>query len=480
MDEQTRKQNDELCAFVQDFAAQTAQFYDTLSDRPICTPADEDTLARLAAEPIPEAGRPAGDVCRDMVRDVYSGVMLAQHPRAFACVPSSASMLSWAGDVMTAAFNPHASCCANAPAADLIEKKLIRWACGLAGYPEGAGGLFVSGGSVANLTALTAARDALLPGRERADGVLYLSSQTHASVAKGAHIIGFLPEQMHIVPTDERFRMDACALREAIEADRAAGLRPFAVVASAGTTNTASVDPLGAIADLCEEFGLWMHVDGAYGASALCSPEQKKRLAGIERSNSLSWDAHKWLQQTYSCSMVLVRDRQTLFSSFNEHPEYLKDAGAGSGVEFWDLGPELTRPARALKLYLTLCARGTRAIADDIDHSCRMAEFAERELRSRGLWQIVSPAQLGVVCFRAVPDGYLSPEAIDALQSRIAQDITSSGFAQVYTTELCGRKVLRLCMIHPETTERDVVATVERLSAAAARMGTRRPVSVTA
>lgn len=301
---------------------------------------------------------------------------------------------------MTNAYNPHASCRNNGQAAYLIEKKLIRWMCGLAGYPEGSGGLFVSGGSIANLTALTAARDAKLTFKERAHAVVYVSEQTHASVSKGLHIIGFSRDQIRMVPTDSAFCMELSALRAAIGKDMEKGKRPFAVIASAGTTNTGSVDPLTEISGICREFDMWMHVDGAFGASVLLSERYRKHLSGIECSDSLSWDAHKWLMQTYGCSVVLVRNRSDLVRSFAAHPE----------------------------------------------------------------WEIVSPAQMGIVNFRYVSDRRMGEQDLDMVNQAIAREITESGFAQIFTTELRGKTVLRMCTINPETTEKDICDTIERLT----------------
>lgn len=424
-----RNQNREIAALMTDFVSRTAGFYEHLPDRPVCRTADDGALRRIERRAIPVSGRPLGEVYEEMLRDVYANTLLAQHPRSFACVPSTASLLSWAGDVMTNAFNPHDSCRINAPAAVLIEQKLIRWMCDLAGYPAGGGGLFVSGGSIANLTALTAARDAKLTWKERSRAVIYVSDQTHASVSKGLHIIGFDRSQIRVIPSDRQFRMDAARLADAAGQDLAAGKRPFAVAASAGTTNTGSVDPLPEIAALCREYDMWMHIDGAYGASALLSARQRKLLDGIELSDSLSWDAHKWMMQTYGCSMVLVRNQSALARSFAAHPEYLKDSEtAEGGVEFWDLGPELTRPARCLKLWLTLQALGSEAMGEAIDHGCAMAELAEREIAKLPDWEIVSPARLGIVNFRCAPAGV--PEAeLDALNQGISKELSSEGFA---------------------------------------------------
>ena len=469
MKEKIQQQNEQIGELMKDFVKQTVRFYNTLKEQPVCRPASKNTVEYIENLSIPEDGRPVHEVYDEMLRDVYAHTLLVQHPRSFACIPSTGSLISWMGDVMTNAFNPHASCEINAPAADLIEKKLIRWMCDLAGYPGEGGGLFVSGGSIANLTALTAARDSRLTYDERTRAVVYVSDQTHSSVAKGLHMIGFRQDQIRTVPTDELFRMDTSSLQKSIEEDLAEDKKPFAVVASAGTTNTGSVDPLTDISRICQKHDIWMHVDGAFGASALLSEKFRNKLAGIELSDSLSWDAHKWMLQTYGCSVVLVRDQSTLVRSFAAHPEYLKDAESSpEGIEFWDLGPELTRPARRLKLWLTLQTMGSKRMGETIDHGCALAELAERVIRKNPKWEVISPAQFGIVNFRYIHDGTLPEKVLDDINLYISKESTDSGFAQIFTTELQGKKVLRICAIHPETTESDIYDTMERLMKSAA------------
>jgi L-2,4-diaminobutyrate decarboxylase len=338
--------------------------------------------------------------------------------------------------------------------------------CDLAGYPKESGGLFVSGGSIANLTALTAARDTKLTYNERNKAVIYVSDQTHASVTKGMLIIGFCKDQIRIIPTDNSFCMDISALRAAIKNDIESSKKPFAVIASAGTTNTGSVDPLTEISAICREYDMWLHVDGAFGASVLLSEKYRKNLSGIELSDSLSWDAHKWLLQTYGCSVVLVRNQSTLVHSFAAHPEYLKDAETTAGsIEFWDLGVELTRPARSLKLWLTLQVTGSNEISRMIEHGCAMAELAEKIIRENPDWEIVSPAQLGIVNFRYASNRESSEIDLDTVNQDISKEITESSFAQIFTTELRGKRVLRMCTINPETTEQDIYNTMNRLMA---------------
>lgn len=458
-------------ALMKDFVDHILNFYRNIKQEDVLRQADSKTLDRLQKLGIPRKGRPVDEVYGEMMRDVYANASLVQHPRCFACIPSPVSLFSWMGDVMTGAFDPHAGCAMNASAAGCVERELIGWMCGLAGYPQGSGGLFVSGGSMANLTALTAARDAVLEESQRSLAVAYVSDQTHSSVAKGLHIIGFRADQVRLVPSDVEFRLDVDALQAAVETDLAAGRKPFAVIATAGTTNTGSIDPLPQIADICQKYGLWMHVDGAFGASLLLSAKGRRRLAGIERSDSLSWDAHKWLMQTYGCSMALVRDQSRLVRSFAVHPEYLADAGAFDGSpDFWDLGPELTRPARSLKLWITLQIMGSEGMGRMIDRGCAMAGLAEAQIRRHPGWEIVSAARQGIVNFRFAPAG-LPAGRLDSLNQEIAREITDSGYAQILTTELNGRRVLRMCTLNPETTPEDIRTTVELLcnSRAAAR-----------
>ena len=373
-------------------------------------------------------------------------------------------MLSWLGDVMTSAYNIHAASWATSSAASCIEQKLIDWLCAQAGYTKKSGGLFVSGGSMANMTALTAARDTILKEEKQRLGVAYVSDQTHSSVAKGLRIIGIPNTKIRKISTDPCFRMDIDELKAVIDADIADGLVPFVVVASAGSTNTGSIDPLQEISSLCQSYGIWMHVDGAYGASVLLTKKYKHLLKGIEAADSISWDAHKWLFQTYGCGMVLVKDKSSLFNSFNTHPEYLKDLEAKEGeVNYGDMGMELTRPARGLKLWFTLQVMGSEAIGEAIEHGFQLAEWAEDELKKKRNWEIISHAQLAIVNFRFAPSN-LTEKQIDELNQNISKAIIDNGYAGVFTTELNGKKVLRICALHPDANESDMRNTVRLLN----------------
>lgn len=356
---------------------------------------------------------------------------------------------------------------ANYPAGCYAENTLLRWLCEQAGFPRTATGVFTSGGSMANMTAAIAARDDKLPQDSWGAGVAYISEQTHSSAAKGLHMIGVPDSRIRRVGVDDAFRMRVDELERAVREDEAAGLRPFLVIATAGTTNTGAVDPLRAVAEVCRAHDLWMHVDGAFGASVLLT-RYRGMLDGIELADSLTWDAHKWLFQTYSCSMVLVRDAATLLRSFATHPEYLKDLeGSGDAMECinpWELSPELTRPARGLKLWFTLQVMGSDGIAAAIEHGFDLARWAEDELRRTPDAEVVTPAQMAMVTFRFHPAG-VGEGALDELNRRVSQRMLASGYAGIFTTELSGRVVLRICAIHPRTSEDEMREVIRRLAA---------------
>lgn len=424
----------------------------------------EGQLKDLKRIGIRSGGRSVEAVANEMIEQIYKYGNNCSHPRFFGFIPAAPSPLSWLGEVMTSAYNLHAGSWVNCPAASLIEQELIAWLCGQAGYPEESGGIFVSGGSMANLTAMTAARDKYLAEDQLHLGVAYVSDQTHSSVAKGLRIIGIPNSRIRKIPAGSDFRMDMGQLKSAVQSDIGAELIPFLVIATAGTTNTGSIDPLVEIADLCQSRNLWMHVDGAYGASVLLTKKYKHLLNGVERSDSLSWDAHKWLFQTFGCGIVLVKDKRNLVNSFSTQPEYLKDLVAEDHrINPWDIGMELTRPARGLKLWFTIQVLGSDVLCAAIEHGFQLANWAEEELQRNGDVEIVSHAQLSIVNFRYAPSD-LSEEEKDKLNLQISKRMLEDSYAGVFTTVLNKKKVLRICALHPDTTQDEIRSTVKRMN----------------
>lgn len=430
---------------------------------PVIHPMEEGQLQKLETIGIPKKGRPVNEVIREMQDEVFRYCGDNNHPRFFGFVPGPASCVSWLGDIMTSAYNVHAGGSKLAPTINCIEQQVIRWLSDLAGFGEKAGGIFVSGGSMANITALTAARDRKLTEVNLHLGTAYVSDQTHSSVAKGLRVIGITSRRLRTIPTDENFRMRTDLLRKAIQEDLEAGYIPFAVIGTAGTTNTGAIDPLPEIAAICKEFDLWFHVDGAIGGSLLLSPNCRDLVRGVELADSLSWDGHKWLFQTYSCAAVLVRNVEDLYRSFHVSPEYLKDVDASNGyLNMFDIGIELTRPARGIKLWLTLQVLGTELLASAVEQGFKQAIWAQETVETRENWEILSPAQLAMVNFRYAPAD-LTEAQKDQLNETVSRRLNETGYAAMFTTVLRGKTCLRMCAIHPETTKEDIVTTVDYL-----------------
>lgn len=422
---------------------------------PVGQKGDPAKLLPLFSEDPPETGQNLNDLLARLERDVFPNNLHVDHPRFFAFVPGPNNFVSTMADALVAGFNIFNGTWFGGSAAAAVELAVVRWLCRICGLSENAGGLFVSGGSMANLTGLVAARNAMLHDRVEA-ATVYFSDQTHSAVQRALHVIGFLREQMRKLPSDEHFRLPMETLREAIAADRAKGLRPFCIVANAGTTNTGAIDPLPELSDLAAAEKMWLHVDGAFGAAAILSERGRASLQGIERADSISLDPHKWLFQSFECGCVLVRDVGLLKTAFQIKPDYLRDVHRNAD-EFnaGDHGVQLTRVFRALKVWLSLQAFGVAAFREAITRGFELAEIAERELRARKGWEILSPAQMATVCFRF--------GETDELQTKLVDRMMRDGYALLTSTTLRGAASLRLCTINPRTTEQDIVETVARL-----------------
>ena len=417
--------------------------------------------ARLR-EPPPEHATAPDAVLDQLQRDVFSHISHVDHPRFFAFIPSPSNYVSVLADVLAIGFNVFQGTWIESSGPSVVELVVIDWLRQLCGMPETAGGLCVSGGSMANLTGLAVARHVRLKDRtERA--VIYVSDQTHSSIERGLRVLGFGADQICVLPSDTQFRMDLAALREAVAADRAAGRAPFCVIATAGTTNTGSIDPLEALATFCHDENLWLHVDGAYGAAAVLCEEGRAALQGLGRVDSLTLDPHKWLFQPYEMGCVLVRERRWLNETFSVHPEYLQDTlGPEEEVNFADYGIQLTRYFRALKLWMSMKIFGLSAFREAVAHGFRLAEAAEQMVRAMDDWEVVTPAQMAILSFRYAPPGR-APSEIDALNLEIVATMFDDGFAMLTTSVLRGRVIIRLCPINPRTTEDDIRQTLDRL-----------------
>jgi len=423
---------------------------------------DRDEMEAWLREDLPETGADPHAVLDQVEADVMPNTMRVDHPRFFGFVPGPNNFIGVLADALAAGFNIFSGTWISGAAAAQVELVTIDWLREMCGLPDTARGLFTSGGSMANVTALAAARHAMLDD-DVTDSVAYCSDQTHTSVDRALRLLGFAPDQLRRLPSDDRFRLDPQALRDAVQSDRDAGRRPFCVIANAGTTNTGAVDPLPALAELAGDEDLWLHVDGAYGAASVVCERGREQLAGLDRVDSLTMDPHKWLFQPFEIGGVLVRDERPLRRAFRLEAEYLEDAvGEADEVNFSAYGIQLTRSFRALKLWMTLKVFGRKHVAAAVRRGFERAEQAEWMLRDRDEWAIVTSAQMGIVTFRCTPDGW-SDDEIDALNHRLASAVSEEGEFFLTQTSLHGRPVLRLCPINPRTTEADLRETLDRL-----------------
>lgn len=440
-----------------------ADHFARMSDGPVGAKANPETLRALLAGMPGNAPSDPHELLARLERDVFPNNLHVDHPRFFAFVPGPNNFISTMADTLASGFNVFNGTWLGGSAAAALELEVVGWFCRWCGFPEAAGGLFVSGGSVANITGLLAARHAVL--RDRIEGAtVYFSDQTHSSIERALRIIGFAPEQMRKLPADAQFKLPMAKVSAAIAADRATGLRPFCVIANAGTTNTGAIDPLPELGELCAKEKLWLHVDGAFGAAAALSDRGRDALRGLERADSISLDPHKWLFQSFECGCVLVRDAALLKAAFQIMPDYLRDVHrATADVNFCDYGIQLTRSFRALKVWLSLQTFGLDAFRAAIDRGFELAEFAEEQLRARDGWEILSPARMATLCFRFGQD--------DAVQTMLVEKMMQDGFALLTSTKLGNTVALRLCTINPRTSKQDIEQTIDRLDHFARSIG---------
>ena len=350
------------------------------------------------------------------------------------------------------------------PAVVQIEENVTRWLCDVFDYPRGSQGLLLSGGSMANLSAMVTARHARL-GEDFLDGTYYVSEQAHASVTKAATIAGFSRRNLRIVPTDAELRMDADALRAMVREDRAAGLRPFLVAPSAGTTNTGAVDPLDAIAEVAANEGLWMHVDAAYGGFLQLTERGRAAFRGIERSDSVTLDPHKGLFLPYGTGGLVVRDGQALRDAHHERAAYLQDLPpTGELPNYSEYSAELSRDWRGLRVWFPLRLHGVKAFRDALDEKHDLAQVAVDGLLADPNVEICWRPQLSTVAFR------LAGDADDDRQAEFLRRINASKRVFLSSTRIHGRYVLRICIMSHRTHRDRVDECLEIVAKAAAEL----------
>ncbi len=422
---------------------------------PVIRRASPSSMEQLLASPAPERPQPVEEVLSRVADDVLPYASKVGHPGYFAYIPGSTTWPAALATFMTSVANTYCGTWMEAAGASQVELTVLDWFREWVGMPEGTSGVLVSGGSAANLTALAAARELGLGAMdERA--TVYCSDQAHSSVGRSARVLGFRPDQLRVIPSDEHFRLRTDALATAIDRDLASGRIPLVVVAAAGSTNTGAIDPLHEIADVCGERGVWLHVDAAYGGFGVLTSRGARALSGLERADSVTLDPHKWLQMPMECGALLVREPGALERAFGVLPDYLVDAhGPGHEVNFCDRGLQLSRSARGVPVWAALTTFGLAAFRDVVDHTLDLVALAEELIVADADLTLMNPASLGIVCFRREIPG-LTEAQLAQVNGWLANSLEATGTAMVSTTRLHGRFAVRLCVLNHLSDEADV------------------------
>ncbi|MBP0450760.1 amino acid decarboxylase [Kitasatospora sp. RG8] len=466
----------------EDFRAAAHTAADLVSDylaelpaRPVWQPMDDEARRALLDAPLPAAGRPLTELLGAIGRDVLPHPMGNGNPRFFGWVNSAPAPAGVLATLAASAMNPSS---AGGDHADVhLERAVVRWIAELVGFPHPAGGgLLTSGTSMATIVCLAAARNRA--AREagwdvREDGLAgmpplvgYVTGETHSCVRKAAELLGLGSRHLRTVATGPDGLLDVDDLRAAIGRDRAAGLLPFLVVASAGTVGTGAVDAFHPVADLCAEQRLWLHVDGAYGAFGVLDPAIAHRYAGMERADSLALDPHKWLGVPVDCGCALVRDTGELRGTFSLVPSYLRDEAAGALGWFSEYGTEQTRPFRALKVWATIAHRGRDGLSRDIARCTALARRLGELIEKDDELELLAEVQTSIVAFRHRAAG-LDETALDAVNRELPVAVQRRGRVFVTGARLDGREMLRACLLNAATTEADLELLLAEVKAAA-------------
>ncbi len=438
------------------------EHYHTQNSKLPVAKGSREEMDSLFLEEAPEKGSDPLDVLHFVLEKVMTNSTDMSHPKSYSFVPGPSNYISVMADALATGFNIFSGGWVASPAAAELEIITIQWLLKIFGFPQKkGGGIFTSGGSMANLTALTTARR-IKCGQDFSKAVIYLSDQAHSSNIKAIRVLGFKKEQIRIIPTDLEFKFAINKLKNCIAKDKLEGLLPFCLIATSGTTNTGTIDPLSELGAICKKEDIWFHIDGAYGAAAILAPKGKQLLKGIEKADSLTVDPHKWFFQPYEMGCLLIRNHKHLSHTFTEKPEYLRDIeGNTSEINFYDHGIQLTRRFRALKFYMSLKTYGLKEFRKAITYNIDLAEEVETILRGSKHWQVVFPATLAIINFRYNPiEKKHSKKELDAINQYISEKVVSSRKALLVTTVLHGKTVLRMCLINPRTTLDDVKETL--------------------
>lgn len=438
----------------------------SISDQPLHRLTGGARLARSLREPVPESPSDPDDVLRLLFDRVIPVSLNAASGGFMAYVPGGGLFVSAVADFIALATNRYTGLWMSAPGLVRLEQNVIEWFCDLVGFGPGSGGLLTSGGSMATLIATITARRERLP-ENFLHGVVYTSDQAHHSVRKAALLAGFLPDRIRAIATDSRFRLDVTALSTAMSTDRENGLAPALVIASAGTTNTGAIDPISAIADLAHTHGAWLHVDAAYGGFFAMTDRGRQALSGINRADSITLDPHKGMFLPYGTGALVVRDRGALKRTHAVTGAYMPPAQTDEDhVDFCDLGPELTREARGLRVWLPLKLHGAKAFREALDEKITLARYAADALRATPDIDLVAEPELSLLAFRYRPKTITDEAVLESLNRELLRAVNSRQRAFLTGTHAHGMWLVRVCIVSFRTHHEHIDAMIEDLRAA--------------
>ncbi len=440
--------------------------FQTVSEKRVIDDYEWKPANSILTRPFSESGKDPHEVMKLAMDEIFNHSMQMNHPRYFAYVPGSGNFIGALAEQLISGFNPNCVTNQGNLGPITVERNTVSWLCQQFGLPDGASGLFTSGGSSANLIALTAARHMKL-NDEIENAVAYCTTETHRCIGRALRILGFKDEQLRMLEPDEDLRMVPDRLIAAIQQDRAAGKTPFCVAVSAGTTSSGAVDPLDDMSSICRTESLWLHVDAAFGGGTILTKRGQNRMKGIDKADTIAVDPHKWFFQPYECGCVLSRDPAWLYETFRDVAVYERDTDAGgANMNYRDMGVQRSRNFKAFKLWMSLQVFGVEAFRRAVDHGLDLAEKAEQILRSRPHWEIVTPATLGIVTFQyRLPD--LAEDEIENMNEAMTTELCRTGYAYMSTTLLYGRRVQRLCLNRHDAIEEDLLETISRLESIA-------------
>src|SRR3954471_20513752 len=454
-----------------------AEHLSTLPDEPAFRPVPRDQADALRAMPVPLEPVAADEILRRFADQIEPHPFGNGHPRFWGWVNSPPAVMGVFAEALAAAMNP--SCAGGNHAAIYVEHAVLAWFREMLGFPSTAAGLLVSGGSMATMTALAVARHVKSGVDVRANGLrdapapfaFYMSAEAHSCARKAIELLGFGSASVRTIATDADYRMNIDALDAAIEQDLARGVRPIAVVATAGSTNTGAIDDLAAIAGVCRRHEVWMHVDAAYGGPAVLSAEYAGPLHAIAQADSVALDPHKWLFVPVEAGLVLVRDGEAMRSTFSLVPPYIRQSGSAGDVYglpwFSEYGFQQTRGFRALKVWMTMQEFGTAGYKAAIEDNIALAAYLAERVREADDLELCAPPSLSVVCFRFVDASMRDEDTVASLNRALLERLQLGEEAFLTSTELRGTYVLRACFVNYRSRREDV----DRMLAAVREIG---------